>query len=106
LLLLLVAGDEALEFSGDEYWVSGIKRNGEDRRLGERGRVEMDKAVVVYYLEIVGISNLIPATLREPAAPVALHRQERKICKDVSHSSYYYLMKPKCKLICIRLVDD
>ena len=41
--------------SGDEYWISGCKRDGSDRLYGERVPVEIDDDVrVEYWTEIRG----------------------------------------------------
>lgn len=40
----------------DEYWISGCKRNGEDRLYGERKPVEIDEDVrAEYWIEIRGL---------------------------------------------------
>ena len=42
--------------TGDHYWISGCKRNGEDRLYGERKPVEIDEDVrVEYWTEIRGL---------------------------------------------------
>lgn len=39
--------------SGDEYWISGCKKNGEDRLYGERLPIYIDEDIrVKYWLEI------------------------------------------------------
>jgi hypothetical protein len=41
--------------TGEEYWISGCKRNGEDRLYGERKPVEIDEDVrAKYWTEIRG----------------------------------------------------
>lgn len=44
--------------SGDEYWVSGIKRRGRDRHSLGSGRVMIDATIVEEYLEWTGASAL------------------------------------------------
>lgn len=40
--------------NGDEYWVSGVKKNGADRHWAGSGKIYLDKAVVDDYLQITG----------------------------------------------------
>jgi hypothetical protein len=40
--------------TGDEYWVSGVKRNGQDRHRFGRGPVEIDADARDEYLQIIG----------------------------------------------------
>ena len=44
----------------EEYWVSGVKRNGEDRHWAGGGVVAVDAAVVDEYLALVGREQLDP----------------------------------------------
>jgi hypothetical protein len=48
-----------LEFlSGNSYWISGIKRNGEDRHWAGSGKIKIDKNVVAEYLATTQIDKL------------------------------------------------
>lgn len=38
--------------SGEEYWISGIKKNGEDRHWAGRGKITIDSKIIPEYLEI------------------------------------------------------
>lgn len=40
--------------SGDEYWISGVKKNGEDRHWAGNGKVIIDSKILHDYLEIMG----------------------------------------------------
>lgn len=40
--------------TGEEYWISGIKKNAEDRHWAGFGPVEIDEDVRDEYLELVG----------------------------------------------------
>lgn len=42
----------------DEYWVSGVKKNGEDRHWAGSGKIKIDADVVSEYLAIVGETQL------------------------------------------------
>ncbi|WP_179320726.1 hypothetical protein [Winogradskyella helgolandensis] len=44
--------------SGDEYWVSGIKKNGTDRHWAGGGKVMIDRNVVDLYLSLVDFNLL------------------------------------------------
>jgi len=38
---------------GDEYWISGIKRNGQDRHWAGGGKIKIDKEIIDEYLSLV-----------------------------------------------------
>ena len=44
--------------SGEEYWISGVKQNGQDRHWAGRGKVIIDKKCVAQYLSILGMDAL------------------------------------------------
>lgn len=44
--------------TGEEYWISGIKRNGQDRHWAGSGKVIIDGKCVDEYLSIVNRSSL------------------------------------------------
>ena len=44
--------------SGEEYWISGVKKNGEDRHFAGNGKIVIDSKVIPEYLEIVGEKEL------------------------------------------------
>lgn len=44
--------------TGQEYWVSGVKRNGEDRHWAGSGRVLVEAAAVEEYLALRGLPAL------------------------------------------------
>jgi hypothetical protein len=44
--------------SGEYYWVSGIKKNGQDRHWAGSGKVYLDKSAVGDYLKIIGETEL------------------------------------------------
>ncbi|MDJ0612916.1 MAG: hypothetical protein QNJ29_04515 [Rhizobiaceae bacterium] len=58
--------------TGDEYWVSGIKKNLSDRHWAGSGSVLIDKNIVDRYLKEVGLREL-PKHL--VAAELKPHRQ-------------------------------
>jgi len=46
--------------TGEEYWVSGIKKNQQDRHWAGSGAVMIDKSVVDEYIKMIGCSKLNP----------------------------------------------
>jgi hypothetical protein len=44
--------------SGEEYWISGIKKDGSNRHKFGKGLINIDKSVIDEYLTIIGESNL------------------------------------------------
>lgn len=45
-------------FSGDAYWISGVKKDGNDRHWAGGGKIKIDKEVIAEYLELTKQSNL------------------------------------------------
>jgi len=44
--------------TNEEYWISGVKKNGQDRHWAGGGKIFIDKAVVDDYLKIIDSSEL------------------------------------------------
>ncbi|MWB92886.1 hypothetical protein GON26_00765 [Flavobacterium sp. GA093] len=44
--------------TGEEYWVSGVKKNGEDRHKYGGGKVMLDKKSVEEYLKFINAENV------------------------------------------------
>lgn len=51
-----IAGNHVDVEAGDEYWISGVKKNGRDRHWAGSGPVEIDPDVLDEYLELVSPS--------------------------------------------------
>ncbi len=49
-----VAGNYLDIATGDEYWISGVKKDGADRHWAGSGKIRVDHTVVDEYLELVG----------------------------------------------------
>ena len=47
--------------TGDDYWISGVKKSGQDRHRAGSGKVVIEAAAVDAYLELVGARALDPA---------------------------------------------
>jgi len=44
--------------TGDEYWISGVKKNGTDRHWAGSGSIDIDESIVEEYLELRGLAQL------------------------------------------------
>ncbi len=44
--------------TGDEYWISRVKKNGEDRHWAGSGKITIDRKVIDEYLAIVNADKL------------------------------------------------
>lgn len=44
--------------TGESFWISGVKKNGQDRHWAGSGRVLIQDAAVAEYLEVVGAKKL------------------------------------------------
>lgn len=44
--------------SGDEYWISGVKKNQNDRHHSGGGKIHVEKRVLSEYLQIINQTNL------------------------------------------------
>ena len=52
------------------YWISGVKKNGQDRHWAGSGKIMIDKKVIDEYLSLIGVKNLdlkkfIPVNIEE-----------------------------------------
>lgn len=46
--------------TGDEYWISGVKKDGRDRHWTGSGKIKIDRNAVDLYLRSVGADKLNP----------------------------------------------
>ena len=44
--------------TGEEYWISGVKKDGTDRHWAGNGKIIIDKKIIPEYLEITGDKEL------------------------------------------------
>jgi hypothetical protein len=49
-----IAGNHVDTETGEEYWVSGVKRDGQDRHWAGSGNVEIDEDAADEYRRVVG----------------------------------------------------
>jgi hypothetical protein len=47
--------------TGESFWVSGVKKNGEDRHWAGSGKIFIEAAAVPEYLKIIGAKKLDPS---------------------------------------------
>lgn len=48
--------------TGDEYWISGVKKNGQDRHSAGGGKIMIDRRIIDEYLTLVDFTTLDPKT--------------------------------------------
>lgn len=46
--------------TGETYWISGIKKNGQNRHCAGAGKLRLDKTIVQEYLSLVDFDTLDP----------------------------------------------
>ena len=64
--------------TGEEYWISGIKKNNQDRHRAGRGRILIDASAIENYLLITGRGQLpsnLDVTELAPSEPSAENHQ-------------------------------
>lgn len=44
--------------NGDEYWISGVKKDGTDRHWAGNGKIMIDKSILPEYLQIINANEL------------------------------------------------
>jgi hypothetical protein len=47
--------------SGESFWISGVKKNGQDRHWAGSGKVQVEDAAVPEYLKVIGAATLDPS---------------------------------------------
>ena len=55
-----MAGNYVDVETGEVYWISGVKKNGEDRHWAGHGKVSIDRRLVYEYCAITGQKELDP----------------------------------------------
>ena len=56
-----IAGNYFNIETGDEYWISGVKKNQQDRHWNDTGIIMIDESVVPEYLAIIATDKLSPS---------------------------------------------
>lgn len=74
--------------SGDEYWISGVKKNGQDRHWAGSGKVEIDEDAIAPYLELMELSalpsNIVPTRLGPSEFNQEHHERENEAVRHDS----------------------
>ena len=105
--------------SGDEYWISGIKKNGQDRHWAGSGKIEIDEASIAPYLAVMGLSklprNIVPTSLAHSEVSQKHHEKENealdyseepKLGSDPRNGRFYKLQKKdKSQLSVIEITE-
>ncbi len=72
--------------SGEEYWISGVKKKGGDRHWAGSGKIIIDKKAVDEFLTLTGLSSLPPNIEPEellPSKPTpTFHDKQNKPLND------------------------
>jgi hypothetical protein len=53
-----ISGNHVDASTGEEYWVSGIKKDGRDRHRAGSGKVAIEASAVSEYLQVIGATEL------------------------------------------------
>jgi len=68
--------------TGEDYWVSGVKKSGGDRHWAGRGKITIDAGAVDEYLHIIGATELdstfVVSTTIEPPNAKKFHGLENQ----------------------------
>ena len=72
--------------TGESYWISRIKKNGQDRHRAGSGKVYIDRTIVKDYLAIIGAKRLnkqqyIPVDIK-PTDISSFHEPENQKLRD------------------------
>ncbi len=68
---------------GEEYWVSGVKKDGSDRHWAGKGKIIIDRKVINEYLEITGqksidLKRLVIADIEDQYPIERIHKTENR----------------------------
>jgi hypothetical protein len=78
--------------TGEEYWISGVKKNGTDRHWAGAGAIEIDETVIDEYLALRGIDSLTKGKYvivnldNEPAKETSKELENQKPSKGFDES--------------------
>ena len=75
--------------SDDEYWISGVKKNGQDRHWAGGGKIMIDRSIVQEYLKMVDF-DFLDASHFELVDIIATNKQKFKeieSCSDVEFNT-------------------
>ena len=77
--------------SDDEYWISGVKKNGQDRHWAGGGKIMIDRSIVQEYLKMVDF-DFLDASHFELVDIIPTNKQkfkeiENESCSDVEFNT-------------------
>lgn len=78
--------------TGEEYWISGLKKNGTDRHSAGAGAIQIDEVVINEYLTFRGLSNLAKGKYvivkldNKPAKELSEELENQKPTEDFDES--------------------
>jgi hypothetical protein len=79
--------------TGEEYWISGVKKSNQDRHRFGRGGISIDRPAIAAYLAATGFSslpsNLVPEDLK-PAEQLEAHDELEHRSRDERLQDYSY----------------
>ncbi len=69
--------------TGEEYWISGVKKDGQDRHWAGSGKITIEAAAVDEYLQVTGAAELdssrfVVSDSIEPVDPAKFHKLENE----------------------------
>lgn len=70
--------------TGEEYWVSGVKKHGKDRHWSGSGPVLIEKEAVSEYLQIRGINELDPKNFQVTESIIKTNIEHFKEIENLS----------------------
>lgn len=80
-----IAGNHFNQQNGDEYWISGVKKDGTDRHWAGGGKITLDQQSVDEYLQIISKKELpkhkfiIESLAQVPNKALAVELENEKI---------------------------
>lgn len=93
--------------TGEEYWISGVKRNGQDRHWAGGGKILLDEEILPDYLKLVDFTIISTKHfelihLNKDSDKSRFNELENsKIAKlEVTHYTQWYWDKNRRKLVC------
>jgi hypothetical protein len=79
--------------TGKLYWISGVKKNGQDRHWAGSGQIMIDRKVIAEYLSIIGVQNLdlkkyIPVDIKETDKQQFIEIENKNTESITAHEKY------------------
>ncbi|MNJ85851.1 hypothetical protein D3C87_33310 [compost metagenome] len=93
--------------TGEEYWISGVKRNGQDRHWAGSGKIMLDEEIVPDYLKLVDFTiisekhfELIQLNKNFDKSRFNELENSKVEKLEVTHYTQWYWDKNRRKLVC------